>query len=361
MSGLMNPRFQWDHVHNPSGEIHVIELAGAPIMECLINDIREYILTGKEIILFLNGEQKQLTDAGEPASNFRSKSSNGLNNHVVKNLIDTIGGLSKDPRVRISLSAYPRKDRYITFLMTEEGKIEVYNKKQDGSSKPGMNRSIDYEKTMSQFLDTMNVSNKDIQKIRETSKSAKYRTYMADILSFLLQVDIVSGGTLSKVKCIHPEVYYSKPVKCSLTRILCCPCFKRKNRYIGKVETPSGDIWEPITGNDYLYLDDTDSSFNGKEMIVPEDNSIDTIYERMWEAMSNEENDVKRSIRSHFNRISNYHGWRDYCVNDTDDAFTILVIINAYSYVDKLSEMEKSILRQFKSIIDPWYKELQRS
>ena len=81
-------------------------------------------------------------------------------------------------------------------------------------------------------------------------------------------------------------------------------------------------------------------------MIVPEDNSIDTIYERMWEAMSNEENDVKRSIRSHFNRISNYHGWRDYCVNDTDDAFTILVIINAYSYVDKLSEMEKSILQQ---------------
>ena len=57
--------------------------------------------------------------------------------------------------------------------------------------------------------------------------------------------------------------------------------------------------------------------------------------------------------------------WTDFDANDTDDAFTILMLINAFTChvsrdgtILKLSEQELSIQKELEDIMKPWFSRL---
>ena len=66
---------------------------------------------------------------------------------------------------------------------------------------------------------------------------------------------------------------------------------------------------------------------------------------------------MKKMIRNYLKNLNTYSRLSDFWLNDIDDAFTILMIINAYRYAE-LDEQDKMILKQFEDIAKVWYDEL---
>lgn len=342
MSGItkMTPRIQWDHVSNDYAEedgVVVVEVAAAPIMDDLSEDIMEKISGAKKAYVFYNGEEKPY-GCGEPASNFRSKVSSDVNNKVVNNLKKSFEKL-KGVDATVCLSSYPRDDRLFTFKMTGDGMFDITQK---GDVDVG-DCSV-YNRIFQEFLTTSKITYENVKKIRLTSESAGFRTMMADILSMLIQVDVVSGGNITSDKTLSFDVYQPEQTDESGELVLM------------PMTLPDGKVWTPVEGNDYFYINHQDRADLGVTK-VPVTGSNLRIFEGLWKLLNCEENEVKLAVREHFSKINQYHTFRDYCLNDTDDAFTIIAILHAFKFTE-LSQCEMDIVRQFEVIIKPWYDEL---
>ena len=81
------------------------------------------------------------------------------------------------------------------------------------------------------------------------------------------------------------------------------------------------------------------------------------VYNQIFEALDDVENGTKEMIRNYLSEMSMYNRYSDFWVNDIDDAFTILMIINAYKHCE-LNELDKLILERFETITEPWFKEM---
>ena len=88
-----------------------------------------------------------------------------------------------------------------------------------------------------------------------------------------------------------------------------------------------------------LYLLNKDAS---KIVYIAEYNNQNTYRTRnnAWPG-NDRENGTKEMIRNYLSEMSMYNRYSDFWVNDIDDAFTILMIINAYKYCE-LNELDLS-------------------
>ena len=69
---------------------------------------------------------------------------------------------------------------------------------------------------------------------------------------------------------------------------------------------------------------------SGHVFMCPKWESVSEIYKDLYEAVSLDENDTKAKIRQHL-KENDIKRWTDFSANDTDDAFTILMMIHAFN------------------------------
>ena len=346
--------FQWDIVENPHEpkscgcfkkqkvlKVNILEIAGALIQNH--NDFKiiiDFIIKELDTHIFLNAEIKMIGEK-DPASNLRFKKNIEKNNTVIDNYIHLFNEYRKISSNPIVISTFGRNDRLYSFNMNENGEIICSNTN---------TKEILSEKSQefTNFIKSFGIDEEKMKIIRECSKEAKYNTYMIDIISFIQQVCyIINKDLLFDEEYRKPVVVNTKTTDSNGTILL-------------TDVTTDGKIWKPVEKQNYLYFQPCDEyDPEAIKVSYPKNSSIDTIYDYFWEMLSPiNTSGIKRMVRRHFNNCKTYRRWSDYSINDTDDAFTILAIINCFNCCDELTDDEKLICNQFKAIIRPWFTEL---
>lgn len=343
----MEPQYTWLNVGK--GETKsIIEIMGAPLTEpsVFLKDISSMLVSG--VTLCIGGELKG-SEEGKPASNFRYEKDLKLNNNVIENY-NQLFNLHRDVfrSKPIFVTTIPRSWRKYSWLIQEDGlmlrKDQEYRKRADDPTDPISYRGFpDGEDAMDivdvdfmLFLSYNCVTQEHMSKIRECCKGARYHTYLADMISFLYQ--------LRCNKDEFSDTFY--------------PEF-RKIDVVNEVGKPDKLVFENTMNNGFVFL-------------CPKKTSVDSIYQDFGEAISPEENEMKAKIRKHLldNKINR---WTDFSANDTDDAFTILMLIHAFKgitgenrthgcaegvyYVP--TEEEKIILDGLHISLDEWRSQLE--
>ena len=296
--------------------------------------------------LCITGELKRSVD-GAPASNYRYKKDEVLNNNVVANYIYLFElHQLKTGNMPIFVTTIPRSFRLYSWFIQEDGVIirkdEGYRKEikpevarfnELDMKSPYSDTDRDLEDTeLLEFLNSFGVTQISLIKIRESCKGARYHTYLIDMISFLYQMKIDS-----------PEFF----------------------------STFTSDYRVPIhtSDDDVSKLSFEDTLNDGSVFFSPKNEGVEQLYHEMTLAISPQENTVKAAIRGHLveHRIDR---WTDFDANDTDDAFLFLMLINAfkgdttnegtygpYNDVSMTSE-EGEILDSLEKIMAPWFSQI---
>lgn len=372
----MDARYTWarigkhDATESPSldwyiqrqAKPHILDIMGAPIQrpEEFKGNTNRWIEEGTT--LCISGELKRYTE-GSPASNYRNKNPE-LNDNVVDNYFHLFTRHQEVTRGKpIIVNTIPRSWRKYSWLIQEDGNIiredQEYRKECKESFRvPSQARSIaqspipltplisaecttirDIEDTnLKMFLDYNGIDNTKLIKIRESCKGARYHTYLIDMISFLYQMKMDKSEFHEMFSSDYRKVTASSDEKCILS-----------------------------------FEDTADNA--GYVFFSPNKSSVDQIYHEFEMAISLEENEVKASIREHLinHRIDR---WTDFDANDTDDAFTILMLIHAFKglvgedYVSEdkgdeadegdlpyvsITPEERIIMNSLEMIMKPWF------
>ena len=342
----MNPEYTWLTVGNCPSR-NYMDIMAAPITEpaVFLQEIQK-ITSLSHVTLCIGGELKTYEE-GKPASNFRYEKDEDLNKNVIENYLQLFRLHKEIYNWPIFVTTIPRSWRTYSWLITEEGRIirkdQEYRK---NMGKPEVRGSmvapvdetaqdkIDEELTL--FLSYNCIERDELIKIRECCKGARYHTYLADMISFLYQL-----------RCNHEEF---------------SDTFYPEYREV--------DICNHADSMDTLSFEK--SMDNGIVFLCPKRESVKSIYQDFEEAISLEENKTKEKIRQHL-KTSTVHRWTDFSANDTDDAFTILMMIHAFnglvgenrshgclagSYY-KPTEEESVILEGLHSSLENWRSEIE--
>ena len=341
----MDPEYTWLTVGKCPSR-NYIEIMGAPITEpsVFLEEIQKMTCLS-HVTLCIGGELKTYEE-GKPASNFRYEKDENLNKNVIENYLQLFRLHKEIYDWPIFVTTIPRSWRTYSWLITEEGKIirkdQEYRKVM---AKPEVRGSmvapvdetaqdkIDEELTL--FLSYNCIEERELIKIRECCKGARYHTYLADMISFLYQLRC-NQDEFSDT--FYPE--YREPGICN---------------HADSIDTLSFEK----------------SMDNGIVFLCPKRESVKSIYREFSEAISLEENSTKEKIRQHLKK-STIHRWTDFSANDTDDAFTILMMIHAFNGLTeprkwracddvhyKPDEEEKIILESLDSSLDDWRSQLK--
>ena len=323
---------------------NIIELASALLGtdEMVTNMMSKLSMPGTT--LFLPAMPNEL-GMGDVASNFRYKHDMEQNNIVVQRWLDVFREYKKNEnKNHVVITAVSRADRYMTFKLLENGLIEVLN---------NQNKNTLYVKEtaiMSKFLVCHNITTEHMKKIRMSSEGARFNTYMADMIGFM---------NIMNFK-YHPEMYDKSFMKPYIVTPECK--FHRAEvdgEFMLQPVVINGKEWQPNPGFNYLYFrnpsyKDCDVS---QVFHILKSGSMPKVYNQIFEALDDRENGTKEMIRNYLSEMSMYNRYSDFWVNDIDDAFTILMIINAYKYCE-LNELDVLILERFETITEPWFKEM---
>ena len=305
-------------------------------------------LIKEDTTLYIQGDLKGYNnpDIGyEPASNFREKDRDS-NNKIVRNwmnLFKTHQSI-RGENAGIVCTSIPRTERYFTIQMHEDGSMKVHH---------NSNQSVNTESTeiLQNFLQFTGITQLRVLTMRESSKSANYRTYLADLQAFLLAVNFKVSPEMFEDVFMTPTLINSSD-KELLPDGSTLPILREK-------KLPRGKVWTP-ENKDYLYFVESEKRTkkycsHSQKFYYPKQGVISKIYYQMNELLKNEENGVKRLIReSYFDNLREWNRWSDYWVNDIDDAVTILAIIHAFSFCS-LTAREKEIKATLELITKPWF------
>ena len=331
----MNPSYGWLSITPPTSEMGeknpIIDIMGSLIDHPSVFKGTIDRLMNKNTTLCISGELKKEGE-GQPASNFRFKEDNSVNENVIDNYFYLFQKYHEVTyRKPIIVTTIPRLWRKYTFFIKSNGSIE-------GDYVVGGEwRGGNIASNIMKFLSGRGVTSSSLIKIRVSCKGSKFNTYLIDMISFLYQLKIGS-----------PEFHtmfgteYRKP-----TAI-------KGGELVGR--------WTPDADVSYLYYEETHRN-DGYVFFVPKMESVDQIYKEFEEAISPYENDVKKNIREHLCN-THIHRWTDFDVNDTDDAFTILMMIHAFSSVNEdgvtllLSPEEEFIKGELEKCMIPWFSQL---
>ena len=324
----MNPNYSWFPISNrlpdplPAGAFRppkksIIDIMGAPIEQS--DDFNKKInsLIFSDSVLCISGELKERGD-GEVASNFRYKHNNEVNETVIRNylhLFDCYSSITNS--TPIIVTTIPRSWRPKSFFISESGEIEMNTH----SGEKGRATSL------MQMLNTFNICNTTMIKLRESCKSSRYNTYLIDMISFLYQMRIGKDSFQTTF-----DATYRKPTR------------------VDDTELTEKD------GLSRMYMDRVER--DGYIFFVPKKSSVNEIYDELDEAMSLVDNTVKENIRKHCVKYR-IERWSDFDANDIDDAFTILMIIHAFNCNEEnLHSDELYIKFTLMAEMEPWFSQL---
>jgi len=343
----MEAQYTWVSIGNgDKGDI--VEIMGALIIDpaAFVDEIQEKIWPG--VTLCIGGELKS-SGEGKPASNFRYEKDPTLNSNVIANLTHLFDWHKKmNDSKPIFITTIPRDMRDYSWFIREDGmmirKDQKWRRRKDDPSDPvsyhgfpGGEDALDKEDDVfMRFLSANCIEKEQMVKIRECCKGARYHTYLVDMLSFLFQLRC-NGTEFSST--FSPEY-----------RVL-------------QVDNDGT--------NDQLYFNHSMDS-SGHVFMCPKWQSVAVVYQDLYEAVSLEENDTKAKIRQHLKENS-IERWTDFSANDTDDAFTILMMIHAFNgltgernehgYAEGVyyvpTEEEKVIIDKLHESLEDWRSQLQ--
>jgi hypothetical protein len=266
--------------------------------------------------------------SGDVASNLRYKHDKDRNNMVVKNTMELLEYFSGGDKPLV-ITSYPRDQRYKTFKFVEDGSIKVINNATRGEI-------VEESSQMNEFIKKYLNTDK-ILRIRESTKGARYNSYLADVISFIMMMN----------HHYHPEMFEEAVRK---------PCVFNTERVGLSGMSPlrafvkNGKEWVPKKGFDYLYFEEVYNERDGFRFSVPKDGSIGKVYHQLKDLISLDDNGVKAMVINFMRQYGGYKRFSDYWVNDVDDGLTILLIKNAYSYCD-LTENDKKIVEEIDRVI----------
>ena len=288
----------------------IVEVASA-LLECIPE-------VGGETILCIQATLSQLGD-GDVSSNLRYKHDSEKNNAACVKWVDILTKVGTVYSTTLS-----RDERLRMFTINDDGTIDVYNKQKD---------EIPEEKgTLKKFLEHFGM---DAERVKVMKGASAYgATYMADMLSFILTMEVMYNTGVFNPRWLTPEIV------------------KAGDERLTPVEKEDGKVWTPIKGNDYLYF----TPSKEREGIKVMEYSGDPIYlySKLQELLSLEENEAKADLRKMFNFCSDYTRISDIWINDIDDALTIYMILNAYSHTT-LTEDEEKVKAQLEQITSTFF------
>lgn len=341
----MEPQYTW--LTAGKGTSKFIDIMGAPITEpsIFLDEISR--IMSVDTTLCIGGELKT-SEEGKPASNFRYEKDLKLNSNVIENYIQLFHHHEEIFRSKpIFVTTIPRSWRLYSWLIQEDGMIlrkdQEYRKNMEepevwGSIVAPFDETAQdkLDEKLMYFLSANCIESDSLIKIRESCKGARYHTYLADMFSFLYQLR-VNRDDFSDT--FYPEF--------------------RELDVIQEKDKPDRLVFEKTMGK-------------GKVFMCPKSDSVKSIYQDFQEAISLEENSTKEKIRKHL-RENTIHRWTDFSANDTDDAFTILMMIHAFNgltgennshgcasgvyYIP--TEDEKIIIEGLHNSLDEWRAQLE--
>jgi hypothetical protein len=294
----------------------ILEVAGAPVSE--LPEVT------KNTIIHIQGFPNSLGD-GDTPSNFRYKKDTAINNGVCERWMKLFEDSSlSDISDGIYVTTFPREGRLRSYKMNEDGSFVVSDKHK--------NILEDETTAFETFFESVGLDEEKMKILREASAGARYNTYLADMLSFLMMI----------YKDRFVEKYF-RPYIVNAGDERLQPVVK------------GGRTWTPIEGNDYLYFDEVSEDTEGAiKFYIYDLDHYHCIYEKLLLAISPEENSVKADIRKFFSEMRTYERWSDYAINDVDDILTIYMIINSFVGVETTGQ-EDFIKSQFDHITDSFF------
>ena len=343
----MNPEYTW--LALGKGSKNFIDIMGAPIVDpsVFLREIQRVMRMG-QITLCIGGELKTSSE-GKPASNFRYEKDEIINKNVIENYLQLFNLHREIYRSKpIFVTTIPRSWRLYSWLITDDGKIirkdQGYRRRADDENDPisyhgfpsGEDEYDKLDEDLTLFLSYNCIESEHLIKIRECCKGARYHTYLADMISFLYQL-----------RCNQDEfsdTFYPE--------------------YREAVSRSNRDSMDTLSFEK--------SMDNGMVFLCPKRESVVSIYQDFEDAISLKENPIKAKIREHLKK-NKIQRWTDFSANDTDDAFTILMMIHAFnglvdetneqgysrSIIYSLSQEDKIILDGLHSSLDKWHSQLQ--
>ena len=322
-----------------------MDIMAAPITEpsVFLQEIQK-ITCLSNVTICIGGELKT-SEEGKPASNFRYEKDQELNKNVIENYMQLFRLHKEIYDWPIFVTTIPRSWRLYSWLIQEDGMIirkdQEYRKECSNSYHgfPGGDETAQDkpDEKLMHFLSSNCIESDSLIKIRECCKGARYHTYLADMFSFLYQL-----------RCNHEEfsdTFYPEYREAGICN------------HADSMDTLS---FERSMDNGYVFM-------------CPKKDSVKSIYQDFQEAISIEENSTKEKIRKHL-KTSTVHRWTDFSANDTDDAFTILMMIHAFNglvgerrfpsgetegvyYIP--TEDEKIIIEGLHNSLDEWRAQLE--
>jgi hypothetical protein len=343
---IMEAQYTWLSLGSSDEPRAIVEIMGALIDDPSVfqDEIQDKIRPG--VTLCIGGELK-ISGEGKPASNFRYEKDLTLNSNVITNLTHLFDLHKKiNDSKPIFITTIPRGMRNYSWFIREDGmmirKDQEYRRNLGPPEVRGsMVAPID-ETAMDQeddvfmrFLSANCIEQDHMVQIRECCKGARYHTYLVDMLSFLYQL-----------RCNEKEFSST---------------FSPEYRVM-QVDNDGT--------KDQLYFNPSMDS-SGHVFMCPKWESVSAIYQDLYEAVSLDENDTKAKIRQHL-KENDIQRWTDFSANDTDDAFTILMMIHAFNglvgercehgcsqgvYYTPTEE-EKNILDKLHESLEDWRSQL---
>ena len=175
-------RYVWDILVS-GGSRNICELGG-PLVAApplIKDDMLKAIFQENDLQLFLNSIPAEL-GVGDVSSNLRYKHDKEINHAVVKNTVTFLEFYRKMNDNPVVVTAFPRSQRYYSFKLNEDGSVDVKNNKTG-------EREEDKEEIIHKFFETVGLDSTKRQRMRMSSEGAHFYTYLADVLSLIVQVD----------------------------------------------------------------------------------------------------------------------------------------------------------------------------
>lgn len=315
----MNPQYRIESVpcSDDSAKKTLVEFA-APILldKESFEGVLETILE-KRPSFFLQADLKQRGEK-DTASNLRFKTDQNKNNMVVDNFVTLFEQIDK--RNPIVITSYPRSVRYYSAKIEEDGTIKMNDSR-------GKCVDPEFTELLQTFLKKYKI---DLRKYREACSGARYNTYLADLISFLLLVQSL----------VNPGMFEEKYMKVDVAL-----------NDLEDVPEKNGKVWSAKEGFKYLYFKGGDiEDEDVKRFQVPRNDTIGRIYDMMKMILKNEDNSEKRMIRKCLTESFSYDRFSDYWFNDIDDGLTIVMIYHCFNF-ENLNAEETHIRNYLSRLI----------
>ena len=265
---------------------------------------------------------------GDVSSNLRYKHDKDINNRVVKN---TLLLLKKFKGKDVFITSVDRTQRYKTFKFLDDGNVQVV----DNRTKSEI---VNETKLFNEFLKSMGIDNEKMMVLKQSSEYGQ--SYLADLISFVYLLN----------SHYHKECFED---------LFCFPLVlntdsKMHNGSSILKPVKQGDkTWTPKVGVDYLYFQKVDHLNQQCEckFKIPKIGSIEKVYHQLNELLSLQENGAKEMVRKLLVNLEMYERISDYWVNDLDDGFVILLMLNCFKHTS-LTTQENSMKEKLEEIVN---------